>query len=167
MGVTLGRSVMITGTVMDQSPGKPNTPAVSEADMSEWMDYLYGQNAALLNNPPAPTGVPVTIIVKDANDNYRIIGQTTSNSNGFFKLNWTPDISGDYEVYASFAGSNSYWPSNAMTAFYVEEATPTTTPTADNPQSASDTYLLPGIIAIILAIAVGFAITILVLRKRP
>jgi len=167
MGVTFGRSVMITGTVMDQSPGKPNTPAVSEADMSEWMDYLYGQNAALLNNPPAPTGVPVTIIVKDANDNYRIIGQTTSNSNGFFKLNWTPDISGDYEVYASFAGSNSYWPSNAMTAFYVEEATPTTTPTADNPQSASDTYLLPGIIAIILAIAVGFAITIIVLRKRP
>ncbi len=165
-GVDFGRSVMITGTVMDQSPGKPNTPAVSEADMSEWMDYLYGQNATLINNPPSPTGVPVTIVVKDANDNYRTIGQTTSNSDGFFKLNWTPDISGGYEVYASFAGSESYWSSNAITAFYVEEATPTTTPTAQ-PPSVADTYLLPGIIAIILAIAVGFAITILVLRKRP
>ncbi len=30
MGVELGRSVMITGTVMDQSPGKPNTPAISD-----------------------------------------------------------------------------------------------------------------------------------------
>jgi anaerobic C4-dicarboxylate transporter len=31
----------------------------------------------------------------------------------------------------------------------------------------ADQYILPGIIGIIIAIAIGFAITILVLRKRP
>ena len=35
---------------MDMSPGAPNTPAVSEEDMVEWMDYMYGQNATLLND---------------------------------------------------------------------------------------------------------------------
>ena len=33
----------------------PNgVPAVADEDMSEWMDYLYMQNATLLNNPPTP-----------------------------------------------------------------------------------------------------------------
>ena len=168
MGVEFGRSVMITGTVMDQSPGKPNTPAVSDSDMSVWMSYLYGQNATLLNNPPSPQGVPVTIIVLDANGNYREIGKTTTNSNGFFKLNWTPDIQGDYTVYASFAGSGSYWSSNAVTAFSVDAAAPTTAPTQAQITSSADTYLLPGIVAIIIAIAiVGVVLALLVTKKRP
>ena len=168
MGVEFGRSVMITGTVMDQSPGKPNTPAVSDSDMSEWMDYLYGQNATLLNNPPSPYGVPVTLSVLDANGNYREIGKTTTNSDGFFKLNWKPDIQGDYTVYASFAGSDSYWPSNSVTAFSVDSTSPTTAPTQAQITSAADTYLLPGIIAIIVAIAiVGIVLALLVTKKRP
>ena len=43
-------------------------------------------------------------------------------------MNWTPDIPGGYEVYASFAGSDSYWPRNAVTAFTVETAAPTSSP---------------------------------------
>jgi outer membrane protein assembly factor BamB len=168
MGVEFGRSIIITGTVMDQSPGKPNTPAVSDSDMSTWMDYLYGQNATLLNNPPTPHGVPVTIYVLDANGNYREIGKTTTNSNGFFKLNWAPDIIGDFTVYASFAGSDSYWSSNAVTAFSVDAAAPTITPAQTQNTSAADTYVLPGIIAIIVAIAiVGIVLALLVTKKRP
>jgi outer membrane protein assembly factor BamB len=167
MGVAFDRSVMITGTVMDQSPGKPNTPAVSEADMSEWMDYLYGQNATLINNPPSPTGVLVTITVKDANGNYRTIGQTTSNSEGFYKLSWTPDIPGDYEVYASFAGSESYWPSHAITAFSVETAAATPAPTQPIGQPAVEQYFIPAVVGIGILIVACFALTLLILKKRP
>ena len=40
----------------------PNgVPAISDANMSVWMDYLYMQNATLLNSPPDCIGVPVTL----------------------------------------------------------------------------------------------------------
>ena len=167
-GVSFGGKVMITGTVMDMSPGAPNTPAVSDSDMSMWMDYLYGQNATLLNNPPSVRGVDVTLSVLDSNGNHRNIGTTTSDTNGFFKFSWSPDIEGDYTVYASFAGSDSYWPSNAVTAFTVETAAPTSSPEQAQINSAADIYLLPGIIAIIVAIAiVGIVLALLVTKKRP
>jgi anaerobic C4-dicarboxylate transporter len=79
-----------------------------------------------------------------------------------------PDIPGKYTVIATFTGSEAYYGSYDQATFVVDEAhatTPTTTP--GQTSSAAETYLLPGIIAIIIAIIVGFAITILVLRKRP
>ena len=128
------------------------------------MKYVYMQ----FERPADATGVIVSISVVDANGNYRTIGTTTSDSDGFFSLAWTPDIEGKYTVYASFDGSKSYWPSHAVAAFNVDPAAPTPAPTqALQLQSVADTYLLPGIIGIIVAIAIGFAITILVLRKRP
>jgi hypothetical protein len=74
-------SMLIQGTVMDKSPGRnsqyggaplavPN-PAVSDASMSEWMDYLYGQNATLINNPPTDiTGVPVQLTALKSGKGY-------------------------------------------------------------------------------------------------
>lgn len=76
--VSAGTGVMIQGSVLDMSPGKPNTPAVSDADMSEWMDYLYGQNATLLNNPPKPDGVPVRLTAVDSNGTVIDLGTTTT-----------------------------------------------------------------------------------------
>ena len=173
-GITLGNSLMITGSVMDISPSTtdyaltarfPNgLPAIADANMSAWMKYVYMQ----FERPTDTTGVPVSISVVDANGNYRTIGTTTSDSDGFFSLAWTPDIQGKYTVYASFDGSKSYWPSHAVAAFNVDPAIPTPAPTqAIQLQSIADTYLLPGIVGIIAAIAIGFAITILVLKKRP
>jgi hypothetical protein len=117
--------------------------------------------------PTNTTGVPVTLSVVDANGNYREIGTTTSDADGFYSFQWTPDIEGKYTVYASFGGSESYWPSHTVTAFSVTspEATPTSQP--ETVQSAADLYFVPAVAAIILAIAIGFAITILVLRKKP
>ncbi len=43
MGAPLGTSVMITGSVTDQSPGAAGTPAISDEDMSAWMEYMYVQ----------------------------------------------------------------------------------------------------------------------------
>ena len=79
--------------------------------------------------PTNTTGVPVTLSVVDANRNYREIGTTTT-TDGFFSFNWKPDIEGQYTVYASFGGSESYWPSHAVTAFSVDPAAPTPAPTA-------------------------------------
>ena len=37
----LGSSVMIRGTVTDQSEGSKGTPAIADEYMSEWMEYIY------------------------------------------------------------------------------------------------------------------------------
>ena len=170
---TLGSTITIRGTVTDISPGTqqneismrfPNgVPAVSDESMSRWMEYLYMQQA----RPTDTIGVPVTISIVDSNGNYREIGTTTT-SDGFFSLNWKPDIEGQYNVYASFGGSESYWPSHAVTAFTVDPAAPTPAPTEAPAQSTADMYFVPAIAGIIIAIIVGFALmALLLLRKRP
>ncbi len=172
-GITLGSSVVIRGTVLDVSAGTkqvasqfPNgVAAVSEDSMSSWMEYVYMQ----MPRPTNTTGVEVTISVLDANNNYRDIGTTTSNADGFFTFNWKPDIEGQYAVYASFGGSESYWPSHAVTAFAVDPAAATPTPTEatqTNLATTSDVmmFLAVGVVAIIIAVAIA---TLLILRKRP
>ena len=133
--------------------------------MTEWMQNVYMQ----LPRPTNTIGVPVTLSVVDANGNYRQIGTATTDANGFFSLNWKPDIEGKYTIYASFAGSESYWPSNAEAAFAVDPAAATPTPSA-TPQSdvATNASLMTttaiGVVAIIIAIAI---VGLLLLRKRP
>ena len=109
-------SVLIEGKITDIAAGTnqkeqrarfPNgVPAVSDASQGAWMEYVYMQKP----RPADTTGVPITVSVVDNNGNYREIGNTTSNADGFFAFNWKPDIEGQYTVYASFAGSESYWP---------------------------------------------------------
>jgi hypothetical protein len=168
----LGASITIKGTINDISAGTkqdeqaarfPNGVAVvSDASQSAWMEYVYMQQPR-----PTTTGVTVTLSVVDANGNYRDIGTTTSN-NGFFTYNWKPDITGTYTVYASFAGSESYYPSNAVTSFSVDPAATTPAPTNTQPQFDSITQSLQNTI-IIAAVAIIIAIAIvgiLTLRKR-
>jgi hypothetical protein len=173
VGATTATPITIRGTISDISAGTkqeaqaanfPNgVPVVSDESMSAWMEYVYMQQPC----PTNATGVPISINVLDANGNFREIGKTTSNADGTFSLTWTPDISGDYSVTAIFAGSNSYYPSSASTSFHASETAPTPTPTQAPAQSVVDTYFVPAVAAIIIAIAIGFAITILVLRKKP
>jgi uncharacterized protein (UPF0248 family) len=171
--ITQGNKVLITGTVMDVSPGTkaanrllrfPNgVPAVDDASTSQWMQYVYQQ----IERPTNATGVTVELFVLDANGNYRSIGTTTTNTDGYYSYLWMPDIEGTYTVYASFAGSASYYPSHAVAAFAVDSVPATPTPVATPTASMADLYLVPGIIGIIIAmIAVGVVI-ILVLRKKP
>ncbi len=102
----------------------------------------------------------------DSNGNYRNIGTVTSDGYGAYSFMWTPDISGKYTVIATFAGSESYWPSYTETAFGVMEAPEPTVAPTNPPASVADQYLLPGIGGIIAAIAVvGIAIIALLLRK--
>jgi outer membrane protein assembly factor BamB len=171
--VSMGQSLVITGTVMDISAGAsqkeqskrfPNgIPAVSEASMAKWMEYVYMQKA----RPMDTVGVPIVLSVVDANGNYRDIGTTTS-TDGFFAFNWKPDIEGQYTVYASFAGSEGYYPSNAVTAFAVDPAAPTPAPTDAPAESMSDMYFVPAVAGVIVAIlVVGVVLALLLLKKRP
>jgi hypothetical protein len=127
------------------------------------MEYVYMQKP----RPTNATGVPIVLNVVDANGNYRQIGTVTSDSEGFYSFNWKPDIEGKYTVYATFEGSNSYWPSRAVTAFAVDPAPETATPQPTLAPSMADMILLPGIAAIIIAIVVIGAMIMLMLRKRP
>ena len=173
-GIELGNSIVIKGTVTDVASGTqqneqiarfPNgVPAVSEDSMSSWMEYVYMQKP----RPTNATGVEVTLSVLDANNNLREIGKATTDSDGFYTLNWKPDIEGPYTLYASFAGSESYWPSHAVSSFAVDpapQATTTQQPNTAAPQT--EMYILIGVAAIIVAIAIGFAVTINILKKRP
>jgi hypothetical protein len=170
---TLGNGVTIMGTVNDVSPGTsqeaiklrfPNgVPAVSDASQSDWMLYVYKQ----FSQPSSATGVSVTLSVVDANNNYREIGTTTSDASGFYSFSWTPDISGKYTLYASFAGSESYYASHAVTAFTVDPAVPTPAPTEAPIQSTADLYFVPAIAGLFIFVAIIGVVIILVLRKRP
>jgi hypothetical protein len=44
-----GNSVLIQGTVTDQSPGAKGTPAISDSSMTGWMEYLYHQQSKPTN----------------------------------------------------------------------------------------------------------------------
>ena len=171
--ITLGSSIVISGKVTDISPGTeayartarfPNGVAVvSDESMSEWMEYVYLQS----ERPTDIIGVPVTLSVIDSNGNFRNIGTATSDADGFFSYAWQPDIEGKYTIIATFAGSKAFYGSHAEAAFVVDPSPATPTPQPEQPPTLADQYILPGIIGIIVAIAIGFAVTILVLKKKP
>lgn len=170
-GVTQGSSVVLRGTVTDIASGTtqneqkarfPNGVAcVSDESQSEWMQYVYMQKP----KPNNATGVQVTLSVIDSNDNYRIIGTTTT-TDGFFTFNWTPDIPGQFTVYATFGGSESYWPSSAMTSFAVDSAPEPTAAPTPTPAPMTDAYVLSMGAAAVIAIVVIGLVIILMLRKR-
>lgn len=172
-GFAKGSSVVIRGMVTDISSGNlqpeqaarfPNgIPAVSDADQSAWMEYVYMQQP----KPAHAIGVPVTINVVDSNHNERTIGTTISDANGLYSISWVPDIVGNYTVTASFAGSQSYYPSSSETSFSVDQ--PAATPTQAPPGAASNTdmYVLGSAAAIIVVIIIVGAAIILMQRKRP
>jgi hypothetical protein len=174
IGVTTETPITITGSIMDVSPGinqllvKSNfangLPCVSDDSESAFMEAVYQQQQM----PNNVTGVPITINVLDANNNFRTIGTATSDGTGHFGLTWTPDIPGNFEVIASFQGSNSYYPSSSITYFSASLPATTTAPTVTaqiNVATTSDLmlYIVGAAIAIIIVMAIGFAF---VLRKK-
>ena len=167
-----GNGVTIKGMVTDISPGTndysiaarfPNgVPAIADESMTAWMEYVYMQKP----KPADITGVEVVINVLDPNNNTYEVGRTTSDADGMFKLSFTPQVPGEYTVIASFAGSESYWPSHAKTAIAVTEAAPQPTQQTVLAQSSIEMYLISGVIAIIIAIAIVGSVIVLMLKKR-
>ena len=157
--INWGDSVVLRGSITDQSPGAEGTPAIADEYMTEWMEYQYMQKPM----PTNATGVEVTLDVIDANGNYRTIGTATSDKSGFYSFSWMPDIPGKYTVIANFEGSESYWSSHTETAFDVEGAPTPTPPPEATPAPMTDTYIAGSTIAILAGIAV---VAFLILRKK-
>ena len=171
--VPLGNKVLVKGTVMDVSPGTtaaeqtlrfPNgVPAVSDADMSEWMLYVYKQRP----RPAMASGVTVKIEAVDPNGNYKNIGTTTSDVYGNYGLDFEPEIEGTYMVIASFEGSGAYFGSTSTTYVNVGKALTPATPI--EPDTPVDAPFITTEIAIILAVVVAAVIGVAsfwALKKR-
>jgi hypothetical protein len=167
--ITDGGSVVIKGSVTDISPGTkeygltarfPNgVPAMSDESMSDWMLYVYKQFPI----PGNATGVPVSLDTLDPNGNFIHIGTPKSDLSGNYGFAFTPEVPGLYTITATFAGTDSYYPSYAQTYINVEEAPPASPP-IEIPQPIDYTmHFVYAVIAIIIAIAV---VGLLILRKR-
>jgi outer membrane protein assembly factor BamB len=182
--ITQGTTALITGTVTDQSPAQKDTPAISDASMTSWMEYLHMQKQM----PTNATGVPITVTAVGPDGNTYQIGTTTSDIGGSFGIEWTAPAEGKYNIMATFAGTESYGSSYATTYLSVSPAPavtspeptatvqptsePTVTPTITTTPSAApvtgngvstETLLIAGA-AIVIVVAVIAAA--LVLRKR-
>ena len=136
VGVTTATQITITAQLRTSLQARhkqavaanfPNgLPCVSDASMTQFMEAVYMQQPV----PHDITGVPVTFTVIDSNGNYRTIGTTTTNGLGDYSFTWKPDITGNYTVYATFAGTQSYYGSTASTGFYASSPAATSAPTA-------------------------------------
>jgi len=167
-----GSSVLVEGMVTDISAGTEDhaltkrfpsgVPAVSDANMSDWMLYVYKQ----FERPADVVGVEVVISVLDPNGNCYEVARTTSDASGYFGCTFEPLVPGFYKIIATFEGSNAYYGSFAETSLLVEEApaaTPVPTPV---PQAPLETYFAVSTIAIILTIILVGAVLFLLFRKR-
>ncbi len=162
---TSGSAVLIQGAVTDQSPGAKDTPAIADANMNEWMEYLYQQAPK-----PNANGVQVQLTATDSSGTSTSIGTATSDSMGVFKMSWTPPSNGVYTITASFAGSKSYYPSATETGIVVSAAaaTPSSTSTPGTNAGTSvnaDTLMLYLVIATIVII-VAIAIATVIIRRK-
>jgi outer membrane protein assembly factor BamB len=172
----VGSVLTITGTVTDQtSSGRRNsndlydftlkgTPAISDASMKPWMEYLFQQQA----KPTNATGVPVSLHAIDPNGNYIPIGDVTSDMTGAYGCAFTPQVPGTYQIVATFAGSNAYGTSSAQTYMAVGEPATTSIPTpTTQAQSVADAYFIPAIAGLFVLVIVVLALVALsIVRKR-
>jgi hypothetical protein len=158
-----GTSVVIEGTVTDQSAGAKSSPAIADEYMSEWMAYLYQQRPF----PADAKGVEVTLDTLDPNGNLIHLGNATCDNTGKFGFAFVPEVAGTYRLIATFEGSASYGSSYATTYINVADAPQSTLQPTPLPLTVAELYFVPSVIVIIVVIiAVGLLI-MLMLRKRP
>ncbi len=174
-GITLGQSAVISGSVMDLSPGDLGTnanptartdfpkkvPCVSKDSMQPYMDYLYMQMP--IPSGYTVTGVQVKLLAIDPKGSVSDIGTTTTDMSGKFAFSWTPPAEGLYKVTATFAGDESYGSSWDETAVMVGPA-PAAPATVEIPTPPDYTMtIVVAAVAVIIAVAIA---TLLILRKR-
>jgi outer membrane protein assembly factor BamB len=150
--VANGSSVFIEGFVLDQSPGQPGTPCISDENMTAYMQFLHMQQPC----PSTIIGVPVELRAITSSGSIIEIVKTSTPTDlyGHFSYIWTPPSPGEYTIVARFLGTDSYFPSYQATGITVGSVSPT--PTLENEPAGPDyTPIFAGIIA---AIAVSIII---------
>jgi hypothetical protein len=170
--ITAGTTVIISGTVLDQSPAQPGTACVSKESMSTYMEFLHQQRPidGFFHNVTV-TGVPIAITVIDPNNNWFNLGTVTSDEKGNFGFSWTPTIAGQYKISATFAGDDSYgssWATTYATVNDAPEAAPTQEPIRlDETTNTLMMAVVAGVVAIIVAVVVIGVLIMNTLKKRP
>jgi hypothetical protein len=165
--VSKGSAVMITGSVLDQSPAQPGTPCVDANSMGVQMDYLHMQQPidGYWHNQTI-TGVPVTLTAIGTDGSVIDLGTTTTEGYyGTFGLAWTPSEEGTYKIIASFEGDDSYGSSGAATYVTVGPAASaggTIEPDTTHPLISTEVAIALGVIAIAIIGAVAY----IALRRR-
>jgi hypothetical protein len=138
------------------------TPAISDAWMTPWMEYLYMDQPY----PAGATGVSVSIDAVDPNNNFVHIGDAVSDITGAYSYVWTtPDIPGKYTIVATFSADNSYYSSSGETAAVVVSPAATPTPPAAAPAPDYTPIFAGIIVAVIVAIVIGI-LNLVMLRRR-
>jgi len=156
--VTKGQPLLIEGTITDQSPAQEGTGCVSDASMSDWMEYLHLQRAI----PTNATGVEIILDSIGPNGTSRHIQRVTSEPTGTFAYaldtsDWEP---GQYQIIATFLGSKAYAGSYGIGYFSIAEAPAEPEPA---PQEPIGTYLAISTIGIIIAIVIA---AVLIMRRK-
>lgn len=173
IGVTKNASVVITGTVLDVSPGTQSdsvklrfptgVPVMSDENMSEWMLHVYKQ----FQTPSNTIGVSVQLSAIDSNNNRIDIGTATTDLKGNYGFVWTPTAVGTYQIWGTFAGSKSYYGSSGSAYMTVAEApSAITIPEQAEPIDYTMTIVGAAIAIAIIVIIVGIVLAILTLRKK-
>ena len=167
VSVPLGTAFTIKGTVLDQSPGQPNTPCVSVDSMTTQMEYLHMQYPidGLYHNVSV-SGVVVSLTAVGSDGSFVDIGSvTTDGYYGTFSKSWTAPAEGDYQIIASFAGDDSYGSSSASTSVSVGPAPSTPEPQQIVVPDYTMTIMYAAV-AIIIAVVIAVAVAVLLLRKH-
>ena len=156
--ITNASRVLIEGSVLDQSPAQPGTPAVSKASMTAQMEWLHMSR-------PQPTdtiGVPVKLFASDGSNQIEI-GSATTNANGNYAFEWTPPNAAVYTITAQFAGDESYWSSGDTTGVSVGPSAVV----VNAPEAPTFATADIAIIAIVIvAILIGILNIALISRKK-
>ncbi|KON32859.1 hypothetical protein AC477_02345 [miscellaneous Crenarchaeota group-1 archaeon SG8-32-1] len=170
-GVAKGSKALISGTVMDISPGTKDpkqmmrfpegVPAVSDASMSEWMLYVYKTEQPSMDI----MGVTVHLEAYDPDGEYLYIGATQTDMYGNYGHAFTPAKEGTYWIMASFKESGGYYGSTDTAYLAVGPAVSASGPIIPEPHSE---VLITTEVAIILVAAVAAIVIVafLVMRKR-
>ena len=155
-----GSSVLIEGTVLDQSPAQPGTPCVSKESMTVWMESLHMQKE--LPSDYKVTGVPVALFATRSDGTVINIGTVASDTSGFSHA-WTPPDEDVYTISAVFFGDDSYGSSSAQTHVLVttapeEPVTPAAQEDIDQAVDSLNDSFTPMFLGIIVAVAVAIVI---------
>ncbi len=141
VAVPKGTSVLIKGTVLDQSPAQPDTPCVSADSMPVYMEYLHMQKP--IPDDFTVTGVPVKLAYMLPDGDWKDIDEVTSDDHGNFGYLWTPPDEGTYVVKATFLGSDAYGSSSATTYLGVGPAPSPASPIEPEPTTPEPTQPEP------------------------
>ena len=165
---TAGVPVMISGTVLDVSPGTksanaqlrfPNgVPAVGDESQSQWMLHVYKQIP--IDHMTDIKGIDITVYAYNAaNDEVVEIGVAQSDASGRYAITWTPKSSGSYDIYAYFEGTGAFYGDTAKTEAAVFDA-----PVVIEPETPPYEWYIVGMGIAIIAVVI--VIGLLILKKK-